>query len=59
MNKVTNLLFMLLMAFVACSRAYHIYQFGADSVSVILLVVAVLTEALWRRRRRPSAAPSK
>jgi len=42
MNKVTNLFFMILMLLVACSRAYHIYQVGADSVSVILLVVAVL-----------------
>jgi hypothetical protein len=42
MNKVTNLLFMLLMLFVACSRGYYIYQHGPDAFSVILLVVALL-----------------
>jgi len=42
MNKTVNLLFMLLMAFVAGSRAYHIYQFGADNTSIILLVVSLL-----------------
>gem|GEM_PF-4388087 len=47
MNKATNIIFMLLMLFVACSRGYYIYQHGPETFSVILLVIALL---LFARR---------